>query len=161
MSGAKLFLSSRFYCLFQSSTPTELLKITRQGISWRYTEYKRNTYYCYVNRYHRHGITMIYDRWNHSKAPPKKPPLLSYNIHVIRTDTNFLTSSPKSAPSKIKTQRNGITCMQLTSPKMPLSKTIHDQLRPLPRSSSRVVIYAFSSKQTQIPVHQSYFDLHL
>ena len=30
---------------------------------------------------HRHGITMIYDRWNHSKAPPKKPPLLSYNIY--------------------------------------------------------------------------------
>ena len=25
---------------------TELLKITRQGISWRYTEYKLNTYYC-------------------------------------------------------------------------------------------------------------------
>ena len=44
---------------------------------------------------------------------------------------------------------------------MPLSKTIHDQLCPLPRSSSRVVIYAFSSKQTQIPVHQSYYDLHL
>ena len=50
---------------------------------------------------------MIYDRWNHSKAPPKKPPLLSYNI--IRPDTNFWTSSPKSAPSKIKTKRNGIT----------------------------------------------------
>ena len=63
---------------------------------------------------------MIYDRWNHFKAPPKKPPLLSYNI--IRPDTNFLTSSPKSAPSKTKTQRNGITCMQLNSPKMPLSK---------------------------------------
>ena len=25
---------------------TELLQITRQGISWRYTEYKLNTYYC-------------------------------------------------------------------------------------------------------------------
>ena len=89
---------------------------------------------------------MIYDRWNHSKAPPKKPlPLLSYNI--IRPDQNFFTLSPKSTPSKINTQRNGITCMQLTSPKVPLSKTIHDQFRPLPRSSSCAVIYAFSSKQ--------------
>ena len=87
---------------------------------------------------HRHGITMIYDRWNHSKAPPKKPPLLPYNIHEIRPDTNFLTSSTKSVPSKIKTQRSGITCMQLTSPEMPLSKTIHDQLRPLPRSSFKM-----------------------
>ena len=37
---------------------------------------------------------------------------------LIRPGTNFLTSSPKSAQSKIKTQRNGITCMQLTSPKV-------------------------------------------
>ena len=51
---------------------------------------------------HRHGITMIYDCLNDFKAPSKKPSLLSYNI--IRPDTNFWTSSPKSAPSKIKTQ---------------------------------------------------------
>ena len=30
----------------QSLGRTELLKITRQGISWWYTEYKVNTYYC-------------------------------------------------------------------------------------------------------------------
>ena len=44
---------------------------------------------------HRHDITMIYDRWNHSKAPHKKPPLLSYNI--IRPDTNFLDIFPKKS----------------------------------------------------------------
>ena len=112
---------------------------------------------------HRHGITMIYDRWNHSKAPPKKPPLLSYNIlYIIRSlNTNFLSIVPKKR-SKIKTQRNGITCMQLTSPTDAVFlKQYTDQLRPLPRSSSRAVIYAFSIKQTQIPVHQSYYDLHL
>ena len=104
-------------------------------------------------------------QWYMIAGTTPKPHLRSHPfchiIYIIRSDTNFLTSSPKSAPSKIKTQRNGITCMQLTSPKMPLSKTIHDQLRPLPRSSSRAVIYAFSNKQTQIPVHQSYYDLHL
>ena len=43
---------------------------------------------------------------------------------MIRPDSNFLTSSPKSAPSKIKMQRNGITCMQLTSPKVHLKDFI-------------------------------------
>ena len=31
-------------------------------------------------------------------------------------------------------------------PKVPPSKTIHDQLQPLPKSSSRTIIYAFSNK---------------
>ena len=42
--------------------------------------------------------------------------------------------------------------MQITSPKVSPSKTIHDQLRPLPRSSSRAIIYAFSSKRAPITV---------
>ena len=98
---------------------------------------------------HRHDITMIYDTRNHSQAPTKRP------------DTNLLRSSPKSAPSKIKTQRNGITCMHLTSLNWAFSKTIHDQLRPLPRSSSRAVLYAFSSKQAPITVMWAFSDLHL
>ena len=50
-------------------------------------------------------------------------------IHImIRPDTNFVTSFPNSAQFDIKTQWNGITCMQLTSPKVPPSKTIHDLL---------------------------------
>ena len=57
--------------------------------------------------------------------------LLSYTCNIIRSDMNFLTSSPKSAPSKIKTQKNGITCMQLNSPKVHLCQTIHDWHRPL------------------------------
>ena len=65
---------------------------------------------------------------------------------IIRPDTYFLTWSPKSALFKIKTQWNGITCMHLTFPQVPPSKTIHDQLHPLPRSSSCAIIYAFSSK---------------
>ena len=32
--------------LFHPFQRTELLKITRQGISWRYTDYKLNTHYC-------------------------------------------------------------------------------------------------------------------
>ena len=38
----------------------------------------------------RHGFKMIYDRWNHSEAPP---PLLSYNI--VRPDTIFFDIVPK------------------------------------------------------------------
>ena len=68
---------------------------------------------------------------------------------IIRLDTNCLTSSPKSDPSKINKQGNSITCMQHTSPKVPLSKTIHDQLRPLPRSCSRAIVYAFPASAPQ------------
>ena len=165
---------------------------------------------------HRQGVAMIYDRWNHSKAPPKKPPHLPYthynkaghdfkrtctlvqtsyiimycytpgasfcvnvgvrvgvcmqnvraNVKVLEfksfcvfscilsllfilikplttkaydrrasgdCGTSGLTSSPNSATFEIKTQWSGITCMQLSSPKVPPSKTIHDQLRQLPR----------------------------
>ena len=77
---------------------------------------------------HRHDVTMIYDRWNHSQDQPKKLPNLSYT-HDDKTGRNFWTLSPNSAPFEIKTQWNGITCIQLTSPKVPHSKTIHDQLR--------------------------------
>ena len=42
--------------------------------------------------------------------------------------------------------------MQRTSPKVPPSKTIHDQLHLLPRTSSRAIIYVFSSKRALITV---------
>ena len=35
---------------------------------------------------------MIYGHWNHSQAPPKKPPHLSY-IHYYKARHEFLTSS--------------------------------------------------------------------
>ena len=77
-------------------------------------------------------------------------PLQSYN--VIRPDTNFSTSSPKSVPSKIKTQRNGITCMQLTSPKVHLSQTIHDWHHPPRIVPYRAIIYAYFSTRTPMTV---------
>ena len=46
--------------------------------------------------------------------------------------------------------------MQLASPKVLLSKTIQDQLWPLPRSSSRAIIYAFPRKRAQIMVMWAY-----
>ena len=86
------------------------------------------------------------DIWSLEPFPSphlRSQPHLSYT-HYNRADTTFFTLSQNSAPFEIKTQWNGITCMQLTSPKVPISKTI--QLRLLPRSSSRAIIYKFSSK---------------
>ena len=71
---------------------------------------------------------------------------------MIRPDTNVFKSSRNSTPFEIKTQWNGITYMQLTSLKVPSSTTIPDQLRPLPRSSSRASIYALTSKCAPITV---------
>ena len=104
---------------------------------------------------HKHGISMIYDRRNHSQAPTKKPPHQSYT-HYNKARHECFDIVPKNRSIQDKTQRNGITCMQLTSPKVPLSKTIRDQLRLLPISCSRAVIYTFSSKHTLITC-----DLHL
>ena len=78
---------------------------------------------------HRHVISIIYDRWNHSQAPHKQPPHLSYT-QTAGHDFLTCTSSPYSTPVEIKTQWNGITYMQITFPKVPPSKTIQDQLRP-------------------------------
>ena len=61
-------------------------------------------------------------------------------------------SSPDFRHGELKTQWIGITCMQLTSPQVPPSKTIHDQLRPIPRSSYRAIIYALLSKRAPITV---------
>ena len=66
-----------------------------------------------------------------------------------------MTSSPKSVPSKIKTQRNGITCMQLTSPKVHLSQTIHDWHRPFRIVPYRAIMYASFSKRTPMTVYVS------
>ena len=34
----------------------------------------QNIYLFYLCKLdYRHGVTMIYERWNHSQAPPKKP----------------------------------------------------------------------------------------
>ena len=75
---------------------------------------------------HRHGVSSIYGRWSHSQGLPKSRPHLSYS-HFNKVGHEFsFKSSQNSAPFEIKTQWNRITCMQLTSPKVPPSKTIHD-----------------------------------
>ena len=38
------------------------------------TMYAKQAYKQYKKSHHKHDVTMIYDRWNHSQAPPKKPP---------------------------------------------------------------------------------------
>ena len=53
---------------------------------------------------HRHGITIIYDRWNHSKAPPKKPPL-SYNIITNKARHEFFYIVPKKRSIQDKKRR--------------------------------------------------------
>ena len=85
--------------------------------------------------------------WNHSQAPPKKPPHLSYTHY-----NNFWHRPQISATSEIKTQRNRINRMQLTSPKVHLPKTMHDWLRPLPIVPYRAIIYAFFSKRAPMTV---------
>ena len=102
---------------------------------------------------------MIYDRWNHSKAPPKTPPT-GYKLIMISPGTNCLISPLNSAPFEIETQWTGITCMQLSSPNVPTSKTILDQLGPSEIFLS-CDIYAFSSKRAQITVIWADSDLHL
>ena len=76
-------------------------------------------------------------------------------------DIYILTLSAYSPPFEIKTQWNGITCTQLTSHKTPPSKTIHNQLRPLPRSHFFVISYAFSSKCAPMTILWAFPDLHL
>ena len=82
-----------------------------------------------LNSERRYGIIMLYDRWKHFQAPKRSRPTCHIPI-IIKPDTNVFTSSPISAPLEIKTQWKGITCMQLTSPKMPPSRTMYDQLAP-------------------------------
>ena len=84
---------------------------------------------------------MIYDHWNHSHVPSKKPPHLLYTHYKARHE--FLTSSPNNRSIRDKTQMNRINCMQLTSPKMHLSKPIHDWLRPRRIVPYRTIMYAF------------------
>ena len=38
---------------------------------------------------------MIYDRWNHTQAPPKKPPHLSYTHYNKLTQTRIIDIVPK------------------------------------------------------------------
>ena len=85
------------------------------------------------------------------KPHPRRRHHLSYT-HYNTTEHAFLSSSPNSAAFQIKTQWIGITCMQFTSPQVPPSKTIHDQLRPIPRSSYRAIIYVLFSKRAPITV---------
>ena len=90
-----------------------------------------------------------------SKPHLRSRPHLSYTCtHYNKAGHEFLTSSPNSAPLEIKTQWKGITCMNITSRKVPPSKTMHDQLRPtpLPRSFPCAIIYAFSSKLAPMTV---------
>ena len=94
-------------------------------------------------------------QWQMFAGTSPKPYLRSRpDCHIpimIRPDKNFLTS-PNSSPFEIKTQWNGISSMRITSPKVPPSKTILDQLCPLPRSSSCAIIHAFSSKRAPITI---------
>ena len=73
---------------------------------------------------------------------------------IIRPDTNFWHRPQISAPSEIKTQRNRVNCMRLNSPKVHLSKTIRDWLRPL-----RIVrlFMHFSANAPQMTVTLSNF----
>ena len=91
---------------------------------------------------HKHGVTMIYDRWNHSQSPPKKPPRLSYT-HYNKARHEFLTSSPNKRSIRDKTQRNKINRMRFTSQKVHLSKTIHDWHRPPPPLASCHIVRVF------------------
>ena len=57
----------------------------------------------YFGSDHKHRFTMIYDRWNHSQAPSKKPPHPSYtNYNKARHE--FLTSSPNKHSIRDKTE---------------------------------------------------------
>ena len=95
---------------------------------------------------HRHGVKMIYDHWNQSQAPPKKPLHPSYT-HYDKARHEFLTLSPNKRSIRDKTERNRINRVRLTTPKVHLSKTIHDWLRPLRIVPYRAIFYAFSSKR--------------
>ena len=110
-------------------------RISMQKASWsklKYFKVIRKSVLQFIRRKrelnHNHGVTMIYDRWNHSQAPPQKPPHLSYT-HYDKVRHVFLTSSPNKRSIRDKTQRIRINRMRLTSPKVHLSRTIHDWLR--------------------------------
>ena len=87
---------------------------------------------------------MIYDHWKHSQVPPQKPSHPSYT-HYNKTRHEFLTSYPNKHSIRDKTQRNRINCMRLTSPKVHLSKRIHDWLHSIRIVPYRTIINAFSA----------------
>ena len=72
--------------------------------------------------------------------------------HYNKARHEFLTSSPNKRSIRDETQRNRINCMRLTSPKVLLSKTIHDWIHPLRIVPYRAIIYAFFSKRAQMTV---------
>ena len=90
---------------------------------------------------HRHGVTMIYDCWNHYKAQPKTVPPVIYPL--VRPDTNVLKLSPNSSPFEIKTQWNGITCAQLTFPKITViaGKCINNRTRGRSWKGMELIVY--------------------
>ena len=94
----------------------------------------------------RHRVKMIYDHLNHSQAPPRSRPTCHIPI-IIRPDTAFWHRPQISAPSEIRTQRNKINRMRLTSPKGHLSKTIHHWLPPF--VSCRIVRVFMHFQQTR------------
>ena len=99
---------------------------------------------------------MIYDRWNHSQDPPKKPLHLSYT-HYNKARLEFVTSSLNKHSIRDKTQRNRINRVRLTSPKVHLSKTIHNWHRPLRIVPYCAIIYASFSKRAPMTVTWSNF----
>ena len=88
----------------------------------------------------------------HTPKPHLRSRPTSHIPIIIRPDTNFWHRPQISAPSEIKTQRNWTNCMQISSPKVHLSKTIHDWLRPLRIVPYRAIIYAFFSKRDPMMV---------
>ena len=86
----------------------------------------------------------------------RRCPHLSYT-HYNKARHEFLTSSPNKRSIRDKTQRNRINRMRLTSPKMHLSKKIHDWHRPLRIVPYRAIIYASFSKRAPMTVTWSNF----
>ena len=100
---------------------------------------------------HRHGITMIYDRWNHFKARLKSRPHLSYT-HYNKAGHEFFDIVPKKRSTRVKNavERNNLHATYFPKGASFVNNTW--SAPPLPRSSSFAIIYAFSSKLAPMTV---------
>ena len=97
--------------------PHLTMMVPKNYMNYLYLNYEsENIFILYFYFGHKHGVTMIYDRWNHSQAPPKKTPHLSYT-HNNKARHKFLTSSPNKRSFREKIQRIRINCVRLTPPR--------------------------------------------
>ena len=62
---------------------------------------------------HMHGIIMIYDRLNHSHAPPKKPPHLSYT-HYNKAGHEVFDIAPKMSSIQDKKKARELNNLHAT-----------------------------------------------